>query len=153
MVHMYMLFCSTSTYSWLIINCKVGTGKQAYKLKHPNIGFLLTVTQPNIRFFFFFLNKIKWNEIEKINNKIKSDNRRLVKIVTGRPVTVAIVKIWITGDSNCCSGYEQIITTVIGCIFLPNGASDSVKFGLYSYIHSFDAWIKGRNDCVTKMMA
>jgi len=39
----------------------------------------------------------------------------LVKITTDRPVLVAVVKISITGDPGCGSGYEQITVAATSC--------------------------------------
>jgi predicted transcriptional regulator len=42
----------------------------------------------------------------------------LVKTATGRPVTVAVVKIGITGDPGYGSDYVLITATAIGCTSL-----------------------------------
>jgi hypothetical protein len=60
---------------------------------------------------FFIKRKLKIATIKE--NRLSSYNRRLEKIATSLPV--AVVKIGITGDPGCGSGYEQITTTATAC--------------------------------------
>jgi hypothetical protein len=56
----------------------------------------------------------------------------LIKTATGLPVTVVIVKIGITGDLGCGSGYEQItaIATATAYTLLYNTSIPLVPFNV-----------------------
>jgi len=64
----------------------------------------------------FFLQKKK-----KFKNSTKKKKWRLIKTATDRPIAVAVVKIGITGDPGCGSGYEQITVTSTSCTPLDAG--------------------------------